>query len=372
MNSNIKYSNAKYTVFSTTLRQRVNEYFESQNLSKFGNPAMVMKTIFMVSLYFIPYLMMITGVISNPVAIFFIWVVMGFGMAGIGLSVMHDANHGSYSKYQSVNKYMSYFLDLIGGNSANWRIQHNMLHHSYTNIDNADEDINISNLMRFSPNQKRFKIHRLQYIYAWFLYSLMTLSRLLWKDISQVNSYHKRGLASSQNKSFKTLVVELTLSKFLYITYILVLPLIFVAIPWWQTLLFFLGMHLIAGLILASIFQPAHVMPASQFPLPDTDGNIENSWTVHQLATTTDFAPKSKIFTWFVGGLNFQIEHHLFPTICHVHYKNLSKIVKQTSIDFNIGYNEQSNFVKALYNHGKMLYTLGKYDVVKPIVLKTK
>jgi linoleoyl-CoA desaturase len=131
-------------------------------------------------------------------------------------------------------------------------------------------------------------------------------------------------------------------------------------------------MHLIAGLILASIFQPAHVMPVSEFPVPDNDGTIENSWTVHQLATTTDFAPTSKIFTWFVGGLNFQIEHHLFPTICHVHYRNLSKIVKQTTRDFNIGYNEQSNFIKALYNHGKMLYNLGKFDMVHPIVVKSK
>lgn len=372
MNSKIKYSNDKYTAFSNTLRQRVNDYFETRKLSKFGNPTMVLKTIFMVSLYFIPYLLMITGIVSNPVAIFGIWVFMGFGMAGIGLSVMHDANHGSYSKHSKVNKYMSYFLDVIGGNSANWKIQHNVLHHSYTNIDDADEDINISNLMRFSPHQKRYKIHRLQYIYAWFLYSLMTLSRLMWTDISQVYRFNKRGLTSTQNKSFKSLVIELTLTKFIYISYILVLPLIFVHIPWWHTVLFFLAMHLIAGFILASIFQPAHVMPVSHYPLPDGDGNIENSWTIHQLATTTDFAPSSRIFTWFVGGLNFQIEHHLFPNICHVHYRSISKIVKQTAKDFNIGYNEQSNFIKALYNHGKMLYYLGKYDNVKPIVVKYK
>jgi linoleoyl-CoA desaturase len=132
------------------------------------------------------------------------------------------------------------------------------------------------------------------------------------------------------------------------------------AIPWWATILAFFTMQFICGLLLTTIFQLAHIMPTTKFPLPDTKGNVQESWAIHQLLTTTNFAPKSRIMSWYVGGLNYQIEHHLFPNICHIHYKKISPIVKKTAQEFGIPYHSEPNFFKAIASHIKMLKMLGR------------
>ena len=135
---------------------------------------------------------------------------------------------------------------------------------------------------------------------------------------------------------------------------------IFAPVAWWVVLGSFVIMHLIAGFILSAIFQPAHVMPSSEYPLPTETGMIENDWAVHQLHTTCNFAPKARFFTWFVGGLNYQIEHHLFPSISHMHYRRISKVVKETAKEYGLPYHSQKTFFHALWYHGKMLYMLGR------------
>jgi linoleoyl-CoA desaturase len=104
------------------------------------------------------------------------------------------------------------------------------------------------------------------------------------------------------------------------------------------------------------------VVPSSEYPTPDEEGQLQNNWAIHQMLTTANFSPKSSFFSWYIGGLNYQIEHHLFPNICHVHYRKISAIVKQTAQEFGVPYNVQPNFVKAVWSHGKMLKKLGRYD----------
>lgn len=123
-------------------------------------------------------------------------------------------------------------------------------------------------------------------------------------------------------------------------------------------------LQFVQGFILTIVFQPAHVMPTSEYPIPDSEGNIENSWAIHQLLTTSDFSPESKIFSWYIGGLNYQVEHHLFPNICHVHYSKIAEIVKKTAREYGLPYHVQSNFLMALINHGKMLRDLGQKDLI--------
>jgi linoleoyl-CoA desaturase len=171
--------------------------------------------------------------------------------------------------------------------------------------------------------------------------------------------YKRQGLTKLVKKPFAEMFTRMLLAKVAYVGFTLVLPLIIAPSAWWITLIGFSIMHYTAGLMLASIFQPAHVMPDTSFPLPDNKGSFENSWAVHQLLTTTNFAPRSQVFSWFVGGLNYQIEHHLFPHICHVHYKKISEIVKKTAQEFNLPYYSQPTFFSALWNHGKILYRLG-------------
>lgn len=358
----IKFSRPVPSDFISVLRKRVKTHFETQKKSTYANANMVVKTIFMLSLYLVPYVLMLTGVVTNTWAILGMWALMGFGMSGIGLSVMHDANHGSYSKNKKVNKYLGYVMNLIGASAFNWKVQHNVLHHSFTNIEGVDEDIDPGILMRLSPHAKRYKLHKFQHIYGWFLYSIMTFLWLTTKDFVQLHRYKKMDLIKGQKRTYRGVLIETIVSKVAYYAYALVLPLLLINASWWIIVIGFLIMHMITGLWLGLIFQPAHVIPTSDYPMPDDTGNIENTWAVHQLFTTTNFSPKSKLFSWYVGGLNYQVEHHLFPNICHVHYKRISKIVRETAREFDLPYYSQKNFVKAIYEHGKMLKQLGRSE----------
>jgi linoleoyl-CoA desaturase len=356
--STIKFNTKNNPEFFKELRERVNKYFEENKITKYANTNMKIKTIFMLSLYFIPLVLMLTGIISSPYPVFFMWVLMGLGMSGIGLSIMHDANHGAYSKHKWVNQSLGFLLNFLGGYHLNWRIQHNVLHHSYTNIDGYDEDIN-NKLMRFSPHQKRRYMHRFQAFYAPFFYSLMSIYWLVSKDFEQLVRYNKKELLSGQGLTLKKGIKEVIIHKTWYLIIFLVLPLILIEVPWWQTVLGFLTMHFITGLALALIFQPAHVVTETDFYSPDDQNSVENNWAIHQLHTTSNFAHRSILFSWFIGGLNYQIEHHLFPQICHVHYKKISKIVKETATDYGITYHQHKTFLQALWSHFSVLNALG-------------
>lgn len=346
--------------FFGTLNQRVNEYFKSQNMSRHANGTMVFKTVFMFALYLVPYILILTQTITGTMGLLMACIVMGLGVGGIGLSVMHDANHGAYSKKMWVNNVMSYSLNVIGGNAINWKIQHNVLHHTYTNIYEADEDISPRGVLRMSPFSDWKPIHRFQFMYAWFFYGLMTIVWISVKDFDRIIKYAKEGLVQKQKANLTREWIILIVSKLIFFFYLIVLPALLTPILWWQALIGVLIMHYIAGFILAIIFQPAHVIDGTEYPMPDADGNMENAWAIHQLHTTTNFANNSKWFSWYVGGLNFQVEHHLFPTVCHVHYKDISKIVKQTAEEFNLPYKSQPTFAKALVLHTKLLKELGK------------
>lgn len=359
-NTKVNFPRPTPADFYNTARQRVNEYFKNSNQRIHANTQMVLKTIAMVAIYLIPYLLLVLGVITNPWLMYAMWIMMGFGMAGLGLSVMHDANHGAYSKDKQVNTVIAQVIWLIGGSSTNWRIQHNVLHHSYTNIDHMDEDLDTVPFLRFSPHDEHRKMHKYQYLYAWFFYGLMTLMWATVKDFRQLMRYKKKDLIKTQKKSFSRLITELVVIKLIYYGFILVIPLMTIAAPWYTIVLSFLSMHFVAGLILAMIFQPAHISPRTDFPLPDEQGNMENKWAIHQLMTTTNYAPKSHLFSWYVGGLNFQIEHHLFPNICHIHYKRISKIIKETATEFNLPYYSEPTFFKAIAEHTRFLRQLGK------------
>jgi len=354
----IKFANKLEADFVNDLRGRVRNYFEQNGISRFGNVNMVIKTIFMFLLFFIPYFTMVLSLVTSPWLIGLCWVMMGFGTAGIGLSVMHDANHRSYSRNQRVNSILSYTMNMLGGFNANWQYQHNVLHHGFTNIDGHDEDIDAGDLLRFSPNQEHRSFHRYQHLYAWFLYGLMTISWTVSKDYRQLAGYLREGV-SMNGKTAGRLVAELVISKIIYYTYILVIPMIFAPVAWWMILIFYFVMHFISGFTLAVIFQTAHVMPTSEYPVPDETGKVENHWAIHQLMTTTNYAPGRRFFSWFIGALNYQVEHHLFPAICHVHYRKLSVIVKETAREFQVPYHEQPSFRRALKEHYKMLRKLG-------------
>ncbi len=353
--------------FYKTLQQRVREYFKQNNISRFGNAGMVVKTVFMISLYVVPFILLNTVFADSMLLSVLMWVIMGFGMAGVGLSIMHDANHGAYSKNDRVNKLLGLVINGVGGSDVNWRIQHNVLHHTYTNVSGYDEDIDPGKVMRFSPRAERLKIHRFQHIYAWFFYGLMTLMWCTAKDFIQAARFKRQNLLKTQNITYGRLVRAIIITKVIYFAIIFGVPFTFSILPWYGTVLCFLTMHFIAGVTLAAIFQPAHVVPTSTYPMPNNSGVVEADWAVNQLYNTANFAPKSTWFSWYVGGLNYQVEHHLFPNISHVHYKKLSEIVKKTASEYNLPYYSYKTFFGAVREHTKMLHDLGTKDYAPAI-----
>ena len=358
-----KFSKTPNSDFSKTLRKRVSTYFKANNISRHANKSMVAKTMVMLTVFFGPLLLINGGAVSSAWLLFGLYITSGVGMAGIGMGIMHDAIHGSYSKNQTVNRYLGYTMNLIGGNAAVWKIQHNVLHHTYTNIEGADDDINAPFFLRFSPHAKKNGLHRFQYLYVWFFYGLSTVSWITTKDFIRLDRYRKMGFFNGKN-SYRNVLMKIVGWKLLYFSYALVIPLLVVPSAPWVIVLAFLSMHFVTGLLISIVFQVAHIMPNTEFPLPNEDGIISSDWAGHQLATTTNFSPKSRIFSWLIGGLNYQIEHHLLPNVCHVHYKKISSIVAETAKEYGIPYNTKKTFIAAITAHIGILRKLGKMQPI--------
>ena len=263
---------------------------------------------------------------------------------------------------------MTYVSVLIGANDEVWRLQHNVLHHSFTNIEGHDDDIHASFLLRFSPHARKYKIHKYQHYYAWFLYGLTSLMWVTVNDVEKFTRYYKMGLIPDR-KTFINGMIKIIPLKTIYFSYTLVLPIIFTAYSPWMIILAFLAMHFVTGFIIAVVFQAAHVTPNADFPMPNEQGKMESVRLEHQLLTTCNFAQKSKWLSWLVGGLTNQIEHHLFPTISHVHYKDLAPIVKKTAEEFGLPYHNSGSFFAAIGSHFKMLRDLGRMEL-KPIPVR--
>ena len=283
-------------------------------------------------------------------------------MAGVGMNVMHDGNHGSYSNKNWLNKIMGGSIYILAGNVYNWQVQHNVLHHTYTNIPGHDEDLEAGRVIRFSYNAEWLSIHKYQQYYSVFLYGLLTINWCLTTDFKQMGGYLKRKLSYGDFPNTTKLWTGLVISKIIYFSFWIVIPMLYLA--WWKVLIGFFVMHYTAGLILSLVFQLAHVVEETENPSPNELGEMENTWAIHQLYTTTNFAPKNWLINYYTGGLNHQIEHHLYPNISHIHYSKIADFVKQTAQECNLPYYEFETMTSALIAHLKHLKDLGVQPVL--------
>ncbi|WP_077133040.1 fatty acid desaturase family protein [Spirosoma montaniterrae] len=354
----VKFLNKDKSTFFPILRERIEAYFVETAHSKQGAGGMVVKGLFMMALLLVPYGLIISNQFSLP-AMLALVVLMGIGKAGVGMAVMHDANHGSFSSKNWVNNLFGASLFLIGGNVKNWKTQHNTLHHTYTNIHNVDEDITGKPWLRLCPSEVRKPYHRFQFIYAFGLYGLMTFS-FLAKDFRLALSYNRQHASGNRTVTpfSRHDMGVLLISKLAYGLFIAGIPLLTTDLTFGQWLIGFFVLHFVAGLILSLVFQLAHIVEGANQPLPNESGSILNAWAIHQVQTTANFRCP-RLLSWYIGGLDYQIEHHLFPTISHRHYPALSTIVRQTAIEHGIRYNQKPSFGAALQSHVQMLIDLG-------------
>ena len=365
----VKFVNTDKSDFSKILRERVNLYFSENNISPYANAEMIVKSIVMFSGLFLSYGLLISGTLPGW-AMLVCCVTYGIFMSGIGFSVQHDANHGAYSHRHWINELMGYSLNLVGGNAFTWKIQHNILHHTYTNVYGMDEDLDAGIVVRLSPKATHRPHHRYQHYFAFFLYGLVTLSWVLAKDFKKIKRYNGGSDSAYQQKHPLKEYIILYGTKLLHIFYAVFLPLYLLDITFLQWLGGYLLMHFVSGLILSLVFQTAHVVEGLDFPEPNEEGNIENLWAIHQICTTANFARKNRLINFYVGGLNYQIEHHLFSKICHVHYPKISIIVQKTVEEYGLPYHEFPTFWSAIVSHYEMLKRLSKEQEIEESVLE--
>lgn len=343
--------------FYQSLKASVEEYFTANKIKKTGDWRLFSKTIILVTAAITLYSVLIFASLAAWQALA-CCVLLGASLASIGFSVMHDANHGSYSTKPALNDFLGLSLNAMGASSYFWKQKHNIIHHTYTNVDGVDDDIAKSPVIRQCESQKWVPAHKVQYLYLLPVYSLSTI---FWIYIMDFTKYFKRKIYTTDawKMSAKNHVI-FWVTKVFYLIFYVALPIkVWGFLPW---LAGYFVLNAAMGLILSLVFQLAHVVENTEFehvPL-DTSKHIETAWAEHQMKTTANFAMNNKVISWFVGGLNFQIEHHLFPRVSHVHYPAISRIVMEKAKQFNVPYNKYDTMFEAVASHFRVMKQLGK------------
>ena len=346
----------KNAVFFTGLKKEVENYFTSNNIKKTGDYRLFAKTVILIPFSVALY----CAILFVPMH--WAWLtlagaVLGLALASIGFNVMHDACHGSFSSKKWVNEVMGYTINTLGGNAFIWKQKHNIIHHTYCNVDGLDDDIAKSPLIRQCHTQKWVPAHKVQHLYLPLVYAITSFA---WAFIMDFTKYFT-------NRVYRTPLQKMSVwdhaifwfSKVMYVVAYVVIP--YYCLGGAAFALFFCVMHYFKGTALALVFQLAHVVEETEFEaVGDDDIQIENEFAIHQVRTTANFAMKNWLVNWYVGGLNFQIEHHLFPRISHVHYPALSPIVQRHCEQHGISYNNNETMTSAIASHWRFMKELGQ------------
>ena len=350
-----KFSNVSQS-FHAELKRRISQYFEEVGKSTTGDYSLFIKAVILMVGFALIYIHL---VFFTPPAFWAILecIVLGGVVAAIGFNVMHDGAHGSFSKYKWVNQLAAFSLNILGGNSFMWNVKHNVIHHAYTNVDGVDDDIDIQPWMRMSTTQKKYKMHKYQHLYFWILYALLYI---LWIFVLDYSKYFKGKIGQMPLKKMSTSDHLMFWGFKLFHAFLFVgLPIYMLGFTAW--VVGFTIFAAFAGLVISLVFQLAHTVEHTAFPVANVETNrLDDEWAIHQIKTTANFATDNKVVSWLVGGLNFQIEHHLFPKISHVHYPAISKIIRKACEDYRIQYIEFPKVRYAVASHVTFLRQMGR------------
>lgn len=337
--------------FYKELKEQVDEYFKGKNIPKLGNFEMYFKSALVILSFFFIYSLLFS--LSSSAAMIACYAFLGFNAALIMFNVGHDICHECYSKNRFLNSSLLICGEILFANKHSWKLKHNEGHHTFTNIEGHDDDIDLYNLIRITPSEKRHFFHAFQHWYAPLLYCFLSLQWLVFSDMFyQVKVFRKKSLG--WRPVVKTIACKIT-----HLILLLVLPLFYAPVPAWAIISGFFCLHFVFGLTMSIVFQLAHVVENVEFPTPNEHGEMEHSWAVHEMYTTADFG-SSKVLHYLLGGLTFQVEHHLFPTISHVYYQDIAQIVQNTAKKFTIPYRCNPTIIGAIRSHFKFLKKMGQ------------
>jgi linoleoyl-CoA desaturase len=342
--------------FSVEVNRRVDEYFTAGNLRRRDLPGMYLKSATILAWFALSYCGLL-WTSSTAVAVA-LSVSLGLAMAAIGFNIQHDGNHGGYSERPWVNGLMARSLDLLGGSAYFWRFKHNIAHHTHTNITGQDDDFNMGVLGRLSPYDKWRPFHRFQHLYVWFLYAMLALEWQTTGELRNLIMKRKIGLTRVPFPAPREHLL-FWVGRLVFLGLAFGLPLAFHSLS--SVLACFAIAGVTLGLTLSIVFQLAHCVEEAYFARPDGDSHlVPREWAAHQVESTVNFAPGNRVLGWFVGGLNFQIEHHLFPRVCHLHYPALSVIVAEVCRKHGVGYFSHPTIGAAFRSHCRWLRLMGR------------
>jgi linoleoyl-CoA desaturase len=346
------------TAFQQVLRQRVTAHFARTGRRERGGWELHLKTVVLLGGFAAAYGLLVFvargAAQAVPLAI-----VLGLIAAGIGLNIQHDAGHRAYSDRPWVNRLMALTLELIGGSAYLWRWKHGAFHHAHVNLAGHDPDIDLGILGRLSPHQPRRAFHRWQHVYLWALYGLLVVKWQLVGDFQRLVAGRMRTRSFPRPRGWD--LVTFVAGKLVFFAMAFAVPLQFHALG--AVLACYALAAVVAGGLLSVVFQVGHCVEEAAFPVPDGEtGRVDRPWAIHQVESSADFARGSRVVAWLAGGLNFQIEHHLFPRISHVHYPALAAIVEQTCREYGVRYTAFGSFRAAVRSHGRWLRRMGMPD----------
>ncbi len=344
--------------FHVEVNDKVKQYFKDNHLSQRGNSKLFFKAFFMYAVVFSLYYILVFIQPASTALNFLLLAVFGTFLAFIGFNIMHDSCHGAFSDNSKVNDFFGYSLNFLGAESYFWRTKHNVLHHTYTNVDGVDDDIFKPPFLRMSPNQPYNQLHKYQRNYMLFLYGVSTLFWVFFMDFNKyfTNKIYTTDLPKRTFKNHLTFWV----TKLFYVSFYIAFPIYMLGFG--KFIIGYLFYNFVMGVVLSVVFQLAHVVEGAVYADAQENGilAIDEDWAIYQMKTTFDFCPDNKFITWAVGGLNFQVEHHLFPKVSHVHYPAIRKIVREIAAKHGVQHNEFSTFSEAINSHFNMMHKLGQ------------
>ena len=346
--------------FRKEVVRRVDEYLKANNLRTRDLPAMYAQSAIVLAWWLASYALLIASGLAGWGTLVSIAFALSFGLATacIGFNIMHDANHNGYSDNPKVNRLLGLTVELVGLSSFMWRQQHNVWHHTYTNVAGLDEGLEMDGWVRNSPRDYWQPKHKYQHLYAPVVYAMAGIGLLIGRNF-QMYFTGKSGDTFVYPPMSRNDKITFWAGRFINLMLYLVIPALAFGVL--GALGIFAITSIATGFVMALILQMAHVMTDVDFPEPTGDPlKIENEWAIHEVQTTSNFAPKNAVINWYVGGLNFQIEHHLFPHMCHLLYPQIAPIVEQTCAEFGVGYKSYPTFFGAVANHWLSIKEFGK------------
>lgn len=343
--------------FYEELKRRVDARLIEAGSTARDRPGMYLKAGVILTWFALSYAALVFWA-SNPFQGLLCGFSLAVAMGGIGFSIAHDSNHGALSDRKWANALGALAYELLGASSFIWRWKHNILHHSFTNVSGFDSDIDSEPFLRLSPHQRRRWFHRFQVVYAWLLYAFLVAQ---WQFISDFRGIFQGRIGRQKFKAPRGREVSVFWGgKLFFLTWVFIVPALFH--PFWMVLVAYAGVSAVLSVIMSIVFQVAHVSPESEFirPIPGPGNTLGREWARHQAEATVDFARENRLLSWYLGGLNFQIEHHLFPKICHFNYPLIAPVVEETCAEFGVKYASIPTFTQALRAHAGWLHEMGR------------